>query len=69
MIVEDFGKICERLVPVLRELDGFRNVLNIEYMADRGLVYILFATDVQRVVPAGKNGADTIKNILGGCDL
>lgn len=65
-MVEDIGKICKLLIPVLREINGFRNVLDVEYRSDRGLVYIIFATGVQMVVYAGKNGAETVKNIIGG---
>lgn len=62
--MEDRQKICDLLLPVLREMKGFHNVLSIEYWGDRGLVYILFATDVQRVVFAGKNAEQMINNII-----
>lgn len=62
--MEDMQKICDLLVPVLREMKGFHNVMSMEYWGDRGLVYIIFATNVQRVVYAGKNAEQMINNII-----
>ena len=43
-MIEDRRKICELLVPVLREMDGMRNVTGLDYRPDREIVYVIFAT-------------------------
>lgn len=63
-MIEDKKKICELLVPVLREMDGFRNVVALDYMADREIVYVIFATGLQRAVDAGTTGAQMVHNIV-----
>lgn len=63
-MIEDKKKICELLVPVLREVDGMRNVLDLDYRADRNIVYIIFATGLQRAIDAGASAAQMIHNIV-----
>lgn len=63
-MIEDRQKICNLLLPVLREIKGFYNVLTLEYIADRELVYIIFATGVQLVVDAGITSAQMVSNIM-----
>ncbi len=63
-MVEDKQKICDLLIPVLREMNGFRHILRLEYWGDRGLVYIIFAAGAQIPVDAGKTSAEMIRNIV-----
>lgn len=63
-MVEDKQKICDLLIPVLREMNGFRHILRLEYWGDRGLVYIVSATGTQIPVDAGKTSAEMIGNIM-----
>lgn len=63
-MIEDRQKICNLLLPVLREIKGFYNVSTLEYRADRELVYIIFATGVQQVVNAGITSAQMVSNIM-----
>ena len=50
-------KICRRVTDFLRETDDHYDVLRIEYRADRGLVYIHFASGKQ--MPVEAEGTDT----------
>lgn len=43
-------KLCNALVPVIREIKGFYNLLRLEYRGSRGLVYAVFSTGVQKVI-------------------
>lgn len=63
-MIEDRRKICELLVPVLREMDGMRNVTGLDYRPDREIVYVIFATGLQRAVDAGGTGAQMVQNIV-----
>lgn len=63
-MVEDKQKICNLLLPVLREMNGFRNVLALDCWENKGLVYIIFATGDQMVVNVGKTAAEMIENIV-----
>ncbi len=43
-------KLCNALVPVIREIKGFYNLLRLEYRGSRGLVYAVFSTGIQKVI-------------------
>lgn len=63
-MAEDKQKICDLLIPVLREMNGFRHILRLEYWGDRGLVYIVSAAGTQIPVDAGKTSVEMIGNIM-----
>ncbi len=63
-MVEDKQKICGLFIPVLREMNGFRNILKLDYWKDREIVYIIFATGDQMVVDAGGTAAEMIEDIM-----
>ena len=64
-MAENKQKICDLLIPVLRETRGLYNVLSLEYIEKSGLVYAKCASGGSKVADVdGDSGVAMIQDIL-----